>query len=82
MLLLKQGQNKVEVVITKAHDPPFEGVEFDRINREESFEKDFEALEIGVLNLDKGLHPISLKASEINGPQFIDFRLLVLERTN
>ena len=78
-LLLKQGNNKLEANIVEAHDPPFDGVEFDRFPREESFEKDFKPLEMGVLFMDDGLHSISLKASAIKDSQFIDFRLLVLE---
>ncbi|MEO1260513.1 MAG: arylsulfatase [Bacteroidota bacterium] len=78
-LLLKQGKNELKVSITKEHDPPFIGAEFDRVEREESFEKDFMALEMGMINMNEGLHSISLRAAEIKGPQFIDFRLLVLE---
>ncbi|WP_136467942.1 arylsulfatase [Flagellimonas onchidii] len=78
-LLLKQGENEVQTMITQAHDSPFIGAEFDRTEREESFEKDFKALEMGVLNMDKGLQSICLKASEMKGSKFIDFRLLVLE---
>ncbi len=77
---LQQGKNEVKVRITESHDPPFIGVEFDRIKREESFEKDFKALEMGVLKLNKGLQTLSLKASQIRDDEFIDFRLLVLER--
>ncbi len=82
VLSVNQGNNEASATILEFHDPPFNGVEFDRFPREESFEKDFKPIEIGVLNLDEGLHAISLKASSINGPQFIDFRLLVLESLN
>jgi hypothetical protein len=82
VLSLNQGKNEVMVTILESHDPSFDGVEFDRSPRQASFEKDFKALEMGLLNLDEGLHSISLKASVINGPQFIDFRLLVLEYLN
>jgi arylsulfatase A-like enzyme len=82
VLSLNQGKNEVLATILESHDPPFNGIEFDRFPREESFEKDFKALEMGTLNLEEGLHPISMKASIINSPQFIDFRLLVLESIN
>lgn len=81
-ILLKQGENELKTRITEAHDPGFDGVKFDRFPREESFEKDFKTLEMGVIHLDKGNHSISLKASEIKGSQFIDFRLLVFESLN
>lgn len=80
VLALKQGKNELEIKITQAHNPPILGAEYDRTKREESFQKEFKPLEMGVLNLDKGLHPISIKASLIKGSQFIDFRQLVLER--
>ncbi len=78
-ILLRQRGNELEKRIVQAHDPGFEGVNFDRFPREESYEKNFKALDMGVIHLDKGHHSISLKASNIEGPQFIDFRLLVLE---
>ncbi|WP_296705395.1 arylsulfatase [Algoriphagus sp.] len=77
---LKQRDNKVSTTITEANDPPYEGVEFDRFPRQESYEKDFKPLEMGIIHLDKGHHPISLHASEIKGSELLDFRLLVLER--
>lgn len=82
VLSIKQGNNDVSVTILEFNDPPFDGVKFDRFPRDESFEKDFMPIEMGVLNLDQGLHSISLKASSIKGSHFIDFRLLVLESLN
>lgn len=79
-LQLKQGNNIVATIIKEAYNPPFDGVEFDRFPREESYEKDFKPLELGILHLEKGLHPISLQTKEIKGSELIDFRLLVLER--
>jgi hypothetical protein len=35
---------------------------------------------MGVIELEKGRHLISIKAAEIIGEDFIDLRLLVLER--
>ncbi|MEB2775007.1 arylsulfatase [Algoriphagus sp. D3-2-R+10] len=81
-LQLRQGQNEVKTSIKEAHDPDFVGVEYDRSPRDESYEKNFMPLELGVITLDKGRHPISLKAAEITGQEFIDVRLLVLERMN
>jgi arylsulfatase A-like enzyme len=79
-ILLKQGQNEVKTTIKEAHDPDFVAVEFDRSPRDESYEKDFKPLEMGVIELEKGRHLISIKAAEIIGEDFIDLRLLVLER--
>ncbi|MEN2281643.1 arylsulfatase [Algoriphagus sp. SE2] len=77
---LKQGSNTLSATVQEAHDPPFEGVEFDRFPRQESYEKDFKPLEMGIIHLDKGHYPLSLHASKIIGSELLDFRLLVLER--
>lgn len=79
-LQLKQGTNEVSAPINEAHDSDYLAVEYDRSPRDESYEKDYKPLEIGVIQLDKGHHPIIMKASEIKGPEFIEVRLLVLER--
>jgi len=78
-LLLKQGDNEVKIQITEAHDPPIQGKEYDRVKREESFDKEFKPLVMGELNLDEGLHSIALKASKLKEAEFIEFRLLILE---
>jgi arylsulfatase A-like enzyme len=82
VLSLHQGNNAVRSNITVAHDPPFDGAQYDRYPREESFEKDFKALEMGEIHLDKGLHSVFLKVGDIKGSGSIDFRLLVLEIVN
>lgn len=82
ILLLNQGENEVRTVIKEAHDSEFLNVKYDRSPRDESYEKDYMPLEIGIIQLDKGHHPITMKASEIKGPEFIEVRLLVLERVN
>lgn len=80
VLSLRQGKNEVRARITQAHDPAFASVKYDRVPREESYEKDFKALDMGVVKLDKGHHTIGLKAADLKDTAFIDFRLLVLER--
>ena len=79
-LTLRQGGHSISRTITLPHDPPFTAVNFDRVPRMESYEKDFRPLELGVIQLHKGQSEIVLKSSEIKGPRLIDFRLLVLER--
>lgn len=79
-LIIKQGKNSVSKILPQAHDPPFTGVEFDRVPRAESYEKNFLPLEVGELKLDKGEHRITIKATKLQDSSFIDLRLLVLER--
>ena len=81
-LVLKQGENEISTGINEAHDSDFLAVEYDRSPRDESYEKDYKPLEIGIIQLDKGHHPLTMKASEIKGSEFIEVRMLVLERVN
>ncbi|SFA97314.1 arylsulfatase [Algoriphagus aquimarinus] len=81
-LVLKQGENEISTGINEAHDSDFLAVEYDRSPRDESYEKDYKPLEIGIIQLDKGHHPLTMKASEIKGSEFIEVRMLVLEKMN
>lgn len=81
-ILLKQGRNEVKTQVNEANDSDFVAVEYDRSPRDESYEKEYMPLELGVISLDKGRYPISLKAEEIMGDEFIEVRLLILERVN
>jgi hypothetical protein len=78
--VLKQGINNLMAQISEVNDSPFVNVEFDRFNRQESFEKEFKPLEMGIIDMDKGLSTISLKADKIMGEELMEFRLLTLER--
>lgn len=80
IISLEQGENQLEAPVLIAHDPPFVAVEYDRYPRQESYEKNFRPLELGVIHLDEGVHSIALKSKKINGPEFIEVRLLVLEK--
>lgn len=51
---LSFGSNKLTWKITKAHNPPLKGMEYDRVERMESYVKDFKPLTVGVIHLDKG----------------------------
>ena len=73
-------KNKLEAVISEAHDPPIRGGENDRFKRAESYVKDFKAINIGTIHLEKGTGTLTLKALEKPGKQVMEFRLLVLKR--
>lgn len=66
--------------ITEAHDPSLRGMENDRVQRPESYIKDFKAMNMGTIQLDKGLGSLELKALNIPGDSVMDFRLLVFRR--
>ncbi len=66
--------------ITEAHNPPLQGMEHDRVERMESYVKDFKSLKVGQIHLKKGEGTLTLKAKNIPGKQVMDFRLMVLKR--
>jgi arylsulfatase A-like enzyme len=77
---LSYGENSIKKTIIEAHDPPLEGYEMDRLEREESYTKDFKPVSMGNIFLNKGQGQLALKANELKGEQLIDFRLLMLHR--
>jgi hypothetical protein len=65
--------------MTKAHDPPLFGAEFDRFPRKgESLVKDFRPLNFGVIELPQGKGTLSLQAKDIPGTQVMDVRMVLL----
>lgn len=76
---LSLGGSRVEATITEAHHPPLVGAEEDRVPRAgESYVKDFKPFRLGVLSLDAGRGPLTLRALEIPGKQVADVRYVVL----
>ena len=80
ILQLQFGASTLVAEGFQAHDPPLEGMEFDRIKRVESYVKDFKAFQAGNIYLEKGRGTLALKASKITGSKTIDFRQLILNR--
>lgn len=79
---LSLGDDELVTRITEAHDPPLIGAENDRVERRESYEKDFAVHRAGTLYLKKGKGELTLEALNIPGSQVMDFRLLMLTRTD
>lgn len=77
---LKFGIDSLQTQIQKAHDPPLFGMENDRVERMESYVKDFKRMDMGTINLEKGKGQMTLRAVDIPGSMAMDFRLLMLER--
>ena len=67
--------------VSTAHDPPLRGAEHDRSPRTESYVKDFRPLSMGTIRLKKGSGRLTLRALQIPGAQVMDFRLMMLRRT-
>jgi hypothetical protein len=74
------NDSKLRGRITEAHDPPLRGGEHDRVERRESFVKDFKPMSLGTIHLEKGKGTLTLQATEMPGQQVMEFRLLMLTR--
>lgn len=73
--------NRIAAKIDKAHDPPLEGREHDRVDRgAESYVKHFLPLRLGAIRLQKGRGLLTLRATDIPGKQVADVRYLILTR--
>jgi arylsulfatase A-like enzyme len=79
---LSFGDGKLQKQISVAHNPPLTGMENDKIDRQESYVKDFKPLNMGLIELKKGKGLLTLKALEIPGSEVIDFRLMMFRRLN
>jgi hypothetical protein len=79
---LSLSENKLTGKITEAHDPPLRGMEHDRVERVESYVKDFKPLKLGTMHLVKGRGQLILQALDIPGSQVMDFRLMMFKRVN
>jgi arylsulfatase A-like enzyme len=74
------GESRLTWKITEAHDPSVRGAEHDRVERQESYVKDFKVMKIGTIQLKQGKSRLALQATDIPGSQVMDFRLLMLTR--
>ena len=79
---LSFGNSAVTGKITEGHDPPLRGMENDRIERQESYVKDFKPLHIGRIFLEQGKGLMTLQAIDMPGSQVMDFRLMMLKRAD
>ncbi len=77
---LSLGTSSLSDTINVAHDPPIEGMEHDRIPRQESYVKDFRQLNMGRINLQKGRGLLTLNALDLPGDGGPDIRLVLLKR--
>ena len=77
---LSHNNASVEHKFTESHEVASRGQENDRVERRESYVKDFKEIKIGIINLTKGKGELTLKALEIPGEESIEFRLLMLEK--
>lgn len=79
-LQLTVGGSRLNYKVNEAWDPPLRGMEEDLSPRIESYVKDWKAVEMGQIELHKGLNNMSLTALDMPGNSVIDFRLFLFER--
>lgn len=77
---LRFGEDQLKGRIEEAHDPPLRGMENDRVERPESYVKDFKPLNLGLMKLGKGSGTLTLQATTKPGETVMDVRLLLFER--
>jgi len=77
---LRLGEQAVSGRIDQSHDPSLVGMDEDRVQRIESYVKDFRPTVLGEIDLQPGRGTLFLRALEIPGNQAMDFRLLILRR--
>ncbi len=77
---LSFNDHSMKARVVSAHNPPQRGDENDRVPRKSSYVKDFKAIKLGTIHLDKGRGELTLRAIDLPGSQVMDFRQLVLAR--
>lgn len=77
---LSFGESKIRGKVATAHDPPVRGAEHDRVQRMESYVKDFRPMTLGRIHLQQGDGKLTLRALQIPGANVMDFRLLMFRR--
>ena len=80
VLQLSHNNSNIKHKFMTPHEVPARGQENDRVQRRESYVKDFKEIKIGKIKLNKGKGELALQALEIPGEESIEFRLLMLEK--
>lgn len=61
VITIEANESKVQKIITESFDPLLRGMENDRVEREESYVKDFKKMIFPAIRLKKGLYNLKLK---------------------
>lgn len=71
------GDGSLNFSVDTAHDPPLRGMENDRIERMESYVKDFKPMKLGTIPLKEGRNSLTLRAVDIPSGGVMELRSLV-----
>lgn len=77
---LSFGNSSLRFKISEAHNPPLRGQENDRVERAESYVKDFKTIDVGTIHLEEGDGQLILKPVSVAGDEIMEFRLLHLTK--
>ena len=77
---LSFGDSRVRKRIDAVNDPPMRGAENDRVERRESYVRDFRPLALGTIDLAAGEGTLTLRAIEVPGTEASQVRTLLFER--
>ncbi|WP_390621610.1 arylsulfatase [Roseimaritima sediminicola] len=75
---LSFGNSRTVGRVSEPHESPLVGREHDRVERMESYTKDWGRMRLGEIELAAGPGRLQLKALEIPGSQVMDLRLMLL----
>ena len=76
---LSFDDSRIEAKLTEVHDPALVGAAADRVQRAESYVKDFRPFRLGALRLRAGRGQLILKAVNIPGSEVADIRYIELK---
>lgn len=80
LLRLQANQTSVEQPIHDSNESPLRGMEMDRVEREESFLKEFKPLRVGRIRLKNGMNRLELSAPNLMMPNDVEVYMLTLQR--
>ncbi|WP_211319990.1 arylsulfatase [Dyadobacter jejuensis] len=72
--------DKLDFKIAKANASGMINQQYDRVERMESYEKDFKPLKAGVIHLKKGAGELILRTTALSKTNALDFRMMMLTR--
>lgn len=76
---LSLGSTRLTAQLTEPHDPPLLGAAEDRVERDESYTKEFRPFALGTIALSAGPGTLTLRAVKIPGRQVMEVQAVALE---
>lgn len=78
---LSVGKNStIKFTVNEIFNPPLRGMENDRVQRKNSYVKDFKPFLVGKIHLNKGKNPLVLKSISLPKEEGLDLRLILFKK--